>query len=326
MGHIADLNPASIGVGTDCKDGGEKVSEVMLALTTDFAEIDGAVTATDTELNYLDLTTLGTAAASEAIVPDGSANVNASAITWTNLGTVTTVDINGGSLDGVTIGAASAAAGTFTTLTASGAVTFTSGTVDGMAIGGSTPAAGAFTTLTASGAVTFTSGTVNGIAIGGSTPAAGAFTTLTASGAITFTSGTVNGVTIGGVTPAAGTFTTLVGTTAKATSQLGFDTGAGGTVTQVTSRTTGVTINKAVGAITLVSAAGSASWATFTVTNSTVAATDAVIVNQKSGTDLYQIHVTAIGAGSFNITFATTGGTTSESPIFTFAVIKGVTS
>jgi len=36
--------------------------------------------------------------------------------TWTNLGTVTTVDVNGGTLDGVIVGGASAAAGTFTTL------------------------------------------------------------------------------------------------------------------------------------------------------------------------------------------------------------------
>lgn len=43
--------------------------------------------------------------------------------TWTDLGSVTTVDINGGTADGVTIGGASAAAGTFTTLTATGAFT-----------------------------------------------------------------------------------------------------------------------------------------------------------------------------------------------------------
>jgi len=36
--------------------------------------------------------------------------------TWSNLGSVTTVDINGGTVDGVTIGGASAGAGTFTTL------------------------------------------------------------------------------------------------------------------------------------------------------------------------------------------------------------------
>jgi hypothetical protein len=85
-----------------------------------------------------------------------------------------------------------------------------------------------------------------------------------------------------------------------------------------------VTLNKTSGAITLFSAAGSATAATFTVTNSTVAATDVIILNQKSGTDLYDLMVTAVAAGSFNITFRTTGGTTTEQPVFNFAVIKGV--
>lgn len=107
---------------------------------------------------------------------------------------------------------------------------------------------------------------------------------------------------------------------------VGYGTGAGSTVTQITSRTTGVTINAYSGAITLVSAAGSTSWQSFTVTNSKVAATDTVIVNQKSGTDLYRIHVTAVATGSFRITFATTAGTTTEQPVLNFAVIKAVTS
>jgi hypothetical protein len=107
---------------------------------------------------------------------------------------------------------------------------------------------------------------------------------------------------------------------------LGYGTGSGGSVTQVTSRTTGVTLNKTNGAITLVSAAGLATFQSFTVTNSTVAATDVVHVTQKSGTDLYQIFVTATAAGSFRITFATTGGITVEQPVFNFAVIKGVTA
>lgn len=107
---------------------------------------------------------------------------------------------------------------------------------------------------------------------------------------------------------------------------LGYATGSGGTVTQATSRTTGVTLNKTNGAITLVSAAGLATFQSFTVTNSTVAATDVVHVTQKSGTDLYQIFVTATAAGSFRITFATTGGVTVEQPVFNFAVIKGVTA
>lgn len=110
------------------------------------------------------------------------------------------------------------------------------------------------------------------------------------------------------------------------TSTLGYTTGSGGAVTQATSRTTEVTLNKANGAITLVSAAGSTTPATFTVTNSTVAATDVVIVNQKSGTDLYTIDVTRVAAGAFDITFNTKSGTTTEQPVFNFAVIKAVTS
>lgn len=124
--------------------------------------------------------------------------------------------------------------------------------------------------------------------------------------------------------------TTLVGDTTALTttssSGVGYRTGAGGTVTQATSRTTGVTINKPAGAITLVSAAGSTSSQAFTVTNSTVAATDTIIVNQKSGTDEYRIDVTAVAAGSFQISFNTISGTTTEQPVFNFTVIKSVTS
>jgi len=115
-------------------------------------------------------------------------------------------------------------------------------------------------------------------------------------------------------------------TSSSPTGGLGYSTGAGGTVTQGTNRTTGVTLDKVSGEITLVSAAGSASWQSFTVTNSTVAATDRIILNQKSGTDLYLLHVTAVGSGSFRITYATTGGTTTEQPVIGFTVIKSVTS
>lgn len=126
---------------------------------------------------------------------------------------------------------------------------------------------------------------------------------------------------------ATGTSLTASGTIVSVgTAGIGYGAGAGGTVTQATSRTTGVTLNKISGSITLVSAAGSATAATFAVTNSTVAATDVIILNQKSGTDLYDLMVTAVGTGSFNITFRTTGGTTTEQPVFNFAVIKAVTA
>lgn len=82
--------------------------------------------------------------------------------TWSSLGTVTTMDLNGGTIDGTVIGGASAAAGTFTSLnaTSGGALTGTwsslgtvttvdinGGTIDGSVIGGASPAAGTFTTV-----------------------------------------------------------------------------------------------------------------------------------------------------------------------------------
>ena len=112
----------------------------------------------------------------------------------------------------------------------------------------------------------------------------------------------------------------------SASAGIGYATGAGSTVTQGTSRTTGVTINAVSGAITLFSDAGTSSYTTFTVTNSAVAATDVIIVNQKSGTDKYEAFISAVAAGSFAITFSDVSGTTTEQPVFNFAVIKGVTA
>jgi hypothetical protein len=105
--------------------------------------------------------------------------------------------------------------------------------------------------------------------------------------------------------------------------KIGYGANTGGTVTQATSRTTAVLLNKPTGAITLFSAAGTTVATTFTVTNNTVLATSVILLNQKSGADLYDLMVTAVAAGSFNITFRTTGGTTTETPVFSFAVISG---
>ena len=111
-----------------------------------------------------------------------------------------------------------------------------------------------------------------------------------------------------------------------ATSSLGYAAGSGGSGTQLTSRATGVTLSKITGAITLFAAAGSATAATFTVTNTLVAATDTIVLSVKSSTNVYLVYVTAVAAGSFNITFFTTGGTGSDSPVINFTVIKGAAS
>jgi len=126
------------------------------------------------------------------------------------------------------------------------------------------------------------------------------------------------------------TVTSLTATTSVLSSGaggVGYSTGAGGAVTQGTSRTTGVTLSKTTGAITMFTAAGSATPASFTVTNTTVAATDVIVLNIKSGaSNTYVLSVTTVAAGSFNITFYTTGGVASDTPIINFAVIKGVTA
>jgi hypothetical protein len=134
--------------------------------------------------------------------------------------------------------------------------------------------------------------------------------------------GNITGNITGNVT--ATTVSATGAITSTGTDGIGYATGAGGAVTQGTSRTTGVTLNKRCGAITMFTAAGSATAASFTVTNSTIGANDAIILNQASGTNLYVLLVTAVAAGSFTVTFYTTGGTASDAPVINFAVIDGV--
>ena len=109
---------------------------------------------------------------------------------------------------------------------------------------------------------------------------------------------------------------------------LGYGTGAGGTVTQGTSRTTGVTINKPTGAITLFSKAATAALVdSFIVTNSLVAATDVIQLSFQSctvdATDIYIPVVSQVSAGSFRVSIYTPAATADEAPVLNFAIIKG---
>ena len=117
-----------------------------------------------------------------------------------------------------------------------------------------------------------------------------------------------------------GFFATAVG--------IGYTTGAGGAVTQLTNKSTGVTLNKLCGAITMHNAAlAAAAEVSFTVTNNTVAAEDVPVIAIKSGAvaGTYLIGVTAVAAGSFRITISNVStGSLSQSLVLNFAVIKSV--
>jgi hypothetical protein len=106
--------------------------------------------------------------------------------------------------------------------------------------------------------------------------------------------------------------------------------GTGGTVTQLTSRTTGVTLNKLSGQITLFAATALSGHASneFTLTNSFIDPTDVVHVCFASGLTgaSYGVTVTAVNSGSCKITVSnfSNSATPADTPVLNFVVIKGV--
>lgn len=114
------------------------------------------------------------------------------------------------------------------------------------------------------------------------------------------------------------------------TGGIGYTTGAGGTVTQITSKATGVTINKTTGQITMNGAALAAgAKVSFVVTDSALVSPDGVNVWVASGgtANAYRADVTAIATGSFTVTVENiTAGALSEAPVVGFALIKSATS
>ena len=80
------------------------------------------VSATAAELNYVDIATLGTAAASKALTIKGDSTWTVAGMTCADIGTVTTIDLNGGTIDGATIGVSSAAVVTASYLAVDGNV------------------------------------------------------------------------------------------------------------------------------------------------------------------------------------------------------------
>ena len=108
---------------------------------------------------------------------------------------------------------------------------------------------------------------------------------------------------------------------------LGYTADAQGAVTQATSKSTAVTLNKSAGQITMNNAALSgATNVTFTLNNSLISANDILILNVTSGTaGSYNCFVSGLGAGTASITLRNiSGGSLSEAVVINFALIHNV--
>jgi len=134
------------------------------------------------------------------------------------------------------------------------------------------------------------------------------------------------------VTPVIGAATgTSLSTTGNqvitGTGKQGYATGSGGTITQGTSKATGVALSKSTGQITLDGAALAASTTvSFTLTNTVIEAGDILIMNHISGgtAGSYLLNAqSAAGSASINVRNISLGSL-SEAIVIAFAVIKAV--
>lgn len=150
---------------------------------------------------------------------------------------------------------------------------------------------------------------------------------------VSITGGSITGVSFSGTFSG---ITSITSTELVAIERIGYATsaGAGGSVTQLTSRTTPVTLNKPTGTITLYPGTlGNSAAEEFTFTNSFIGANDVVVLNIHNGCaaatrKFYVVQVVALSAGSCviavaNATNSTIPSTGTDSPVIQFAVIKG---
>lgn len=113
------------------------------------------------------------------------------------------------------------------------------------------------------------------------------------------------------------------------TAGVGYGTGAGGAVTQATSKSTGVTLSKVCGAITMDAASLAAgAIVSFVLTNTAIAATDVLVLNHISGGTVGSYTLNAqCAAGSATINVRNnTAGALAEAIVIQFAVVKAVSA
>ena len=115
-------------------------------------------------------------------------------------------------------------------------------------------------------------------------------------------------------------------TTCYASEELGYAAAAQGTVTQATSKSTAVTLNKSAGRITMNNASlATATNATFTLNNNLISANDTVILTISGGQATpgsYNVFANALDTGTVSITLRNiSGGSLSEAVVINFAVL-----
>lgn len=116
--------------------------------------------------------------------------------------------------------------------------------------------------------------------------------------------------------------------TVYATEEIGYAASAQGTVTQATSKSTAVTLDKSAGRITMNNASlTTATNATFTLNNALISANDTVILTISGGQTTpgsYNVFANALATGSVSITLRNiSGGTLSEAVVINFCIIHG---
>jgi hypothetical protein len=111
---------------------------------------------------------------------------------------------------------------------------------------------------------------------------------------------------------------------------IGYQAGRGGAVTQATSKSTAVTLNKPSGRITLNGAALSAdATVSFTLNNTSIAEGDTVVMSLSGsmGTFVHYNIWNYVGGGYALIAIKNiSGGLLSDAPTINFAVIKGASA
>lgn len=110
--------------------------------------------------------------------------------------------------------------------------------------------------------------------------------------------------------------------------ELGYTSSAQGTVTQATSKSTAVTLNKSAGRITLNAASlGATTNVSFTLNNSLISTNDVLVLNVAAGATAasYNLWVDSLNNGSAGITLRnTTAGALAEAVVINFALIHCV--